>query len=293
MEMKSKRDPWRHRRYTTARGMATFGIALVLFVLGLLALVAVHTHQITDYLRANVGIKVMLKENSTHEQALQLMDIIARSPMTERVNYISGQEAAHGLQQELGEDFTEFLGYNPLPASLEVIFAERYFDPDSAQKVMAYLEGFSLTDEVFYPHALLHEANHNLRRIATFVLFFSVLLIVISMMIIYNTVRLSVYARRMVIKSMLLVGATGAFIRAPFVRSGLLQGAIGGAGACLLLLALLAGLKFYSAETAEFIDPVAVMGVCLLILIFGLLIAGFSNYLAVKKYLKVRSEDLY
>ncbi|NCA84784.1 MAG: FtsX-like permease family protein [Clostridia bacterium] len=291
--MKSKRDPWRHRRYTTARGMATFGIVLVLFVLGLLALLAVHTHQITNYLRGNVGIKVMLKENSTHEQAVQLMDIIEGSPMIERVSFVSCEEAARGLQQELGEDFTEFLGYNPLPASLEVFFTKSYFDPDSTQKVVAYLQGFSLTDEVFYPHALLHDVNRNLRRITTFTLSFSILLIIISMMLIYNTVRLAVYSRRMIIKSMLLVGATGAFIRAPFVRSGLLQGAIGGGGACLLLLVLLAILKFYSAEAADFIDPVAVIGVCLLILIFGLLISGFSNYLAVKKYLKVRSEDLY
>ena len=291
--MKTKPNPSQHRRYKTARGTATFSITLVLFVLGVLALLVVHTREISDYARQHIGVKVMLNENATQEQAKDLMGILKQNPMIAGVRFISGDEAALELQEELGEDFTEFLGYNPLPASLEVFLSENYFQPDSTRKVLAYLEGFSLTDEVYYQHALLADVDRNTRHITTLALFFSVLLIIISVLLIYNTVRLAVYSRRMIIKSMLLVGATGSFIRAPFLRSGLVQGAIGGVGACLLLLALLAILKFYSAETAEFIDPSVVLSVCLLILIFGLLISGFSNYLAVKKYLKVRSEDLY
>ena len=291
--MKSKPNHWRHQRYKTARGTATFSITLVLFVLGLLALLVVHAHEITDYARRHIGIKVMLKENSTQEQAMQWMNILEQNPMIARVRYISGDEAAQELQKELGEDFTEFLGYNPLPGSVEVFLTPNYFQPDSTRKVMAYLQGFSLADEVYYQHALLDKVTHNIRRITTFTLFFSALLIIISVMLIYNTVRLAVYARRMIIKSMLLVGATGAFIRAPFLRNGLLQGAMGGGVACGLLVAMLAASNAWYPETAQFINPVAVAITCVCIVLFGLLISGFSNYLAVKKYLKVRSEDLY
>jgi len=291
--MKSKPNSWRHHRYKTARGTATFSITLVLFVLGLLALLVVHAHEITHYVRRNIGIKVMLKENSTQEQAIELMNILEQNPMVADVRYISGDEAAQELQSELGEDFTEFLGYNPLPGSIEVFLTANYFQPDSTRKVMAYLQGFSLADEVYYQHALLDKVTHNLRRITTLTLFFSALLIIISVLLIYNTVRLAVHARRMIIKSMLLVGATGAFIRAPFLRNGLLQGAMGGGAACGLLLAMLAVSNAWYPETAQFINPAAVAVTCVCIVLFGLLISGFSNYLAVKKYLKVRSEDLY
>ncbi len=291
--MKTKSAPWQHRRYKTVRGTATFSITLVLFVLGLLALLVSHAYEISEYARRHIGIKVMLKEHCTLEQATQWINLLDQNPMIARVRYISGDEAARELQEELGEDFTDFLGYNPLPASLEVFLAPNYFQPDSTRKVLAYLQGFTLVDEVYHQHELLDDVSSNIRRITTVSLFFSTLLIIISVMLIYSTVRLDVYASRLIIKSMLLVGATGAFIRGPFLRNGLLQGAIGGGGACLLLLAILAILNNWYPETAQFINPVAVMIICACVVLFGLMISGFSNYLAVKKYLKVRSEDLY
>jgi cell division transport system permease protein len=227
------------------------------------------------------------------EDIIILQQRLQSSYFVKSSRYISPEDAAKELTEELGEDFIDFLGYNPLPPSIDLRVKAGYANVDS----LAVLEGLLMQEvivkEVFYQKSLVHLINQNIQKIGIFLVGFSALLFLIAMALINNTIRLSVYSKRFIIKTMKLVGATRGFVSRPFLVKGILQGILSSFLAIVLLIAIL---YFIMQEVPELIDLFNLylyLGVFGLVILTGTVLAWFSTLLAVRKYLKMKEDELY
>lgn len=286
-------DKYRLRRYRTAYGSTIFSITLVLFMLGLLMIVTYQASVLSGYVRENIGLQIELTDQATNDDIAALSAAINNHDFTRRSVFISKEEASRKLSDELGEDFLEFVGYNPLPNAFELFLKSEYAVPDSMASIKESLLRYPAISAIHYQESLLAMIHRNIRRIGTGILIFTGLLLVISVMLILNTIRLAVYAKRMILKSMLLVGATQSYIRRPFIINGLLQGALSGTFAVLMLWGLVYVANKQLPRQIVSTENDFMWGISAAIILFGLLVTWISNLIAIKKYLTIRSEDLY
>lgn len=268
-------------------------ITLVLFMMGLFGLIILHAKKLSDYVKENISISIIMKEDVKEAGIIQLQKLLDANEFTKSTEYITKEEAAEEMKEELGEDFIGFLGYNPLLSSIDLRLKANYANEDS----IAVIETFILQDknvkEVFYQKTLVHLINKNIRRIGFFILGFSGLLVIISIALINNTIRLSVYSKRFLIKSMQLVGATRGFISRPFIFKGIMQGVY----SAFIAIIFLAGLVYLSRN--EFPELVNLQEIDLFLVLFAsvILLAVFltwvSTFSAVRRYLRMKSDSLY
>src|SRR5690554_5344518 len=268
-------------------------IALVLLMTGLLGLILVHAKNLSNYIKENIVLNIILDEETEEADALKFQSDLNKNNQILSTEYISKDLAARNLQQDLGEDFLEFLGYNPLSASIDVHLKAEYANQDSIQLFVKEVSANKLVKEVVYQESLLDMVNKNIRIIGIVILTFTVILLIIAVALINNTIRLSIYSQRFLIKSMQMVGATKGFIRRPFLGYGILHGLLGSIIAIILLIVVL---YFGQQQIPELIllqnqfeFAIIFMGV----IAIGILISGLSTYFAVTKYLRLRMNDLY
>jgi len=268
-------------------------ISLVLFLLGLIGLLLLNARKLSDHVKENIGFSIFLKENIREVDIIRLQKRLDAMPYVKSTDYITKEEAAKDYQQELGEDFTEFLGYNPLPASIEVRFLARYANPDNIARIEKEILTYEEVSEVFYQKSLIHLVNDNIRKISLIILAFSGLLFLIALALINNTIRLSVYSKRFLIKTMQLVGATKAFIRRPFLA----KSASHGIYAAIIALLSLSTVIFFAQQELPgivgFSDPEILAVLFVGVIILGIIFNWISTFFAVNKYLRMRSDDLY
>lgn len=281
------------RRYRTAYSTSVFSITLVLFMLGLVVLLIFHTRKLSAYFRENIVMSVAMSDKATEAEISSFKLGLDSLYFVKSSTYISKEEAARQLKADLGEDFVEFIGYNPLPSSIEIKLHQQYTQPDSLVKIETMLREHDLVKQIDYQKSLMDLIDKNISTISKGILIFSGLLLFISIILIHNTIRLAIYSKRMLIKSMLLVGATQGFIRRPFIVNGFFQGLI----SALISLGLLSVVFIYAhnklPELELVKDPAILILLAVSIVLFGTLITWLSNYIAVKKYLKLNSKDLY
>ena len=196
-------------------------ISLVLFVIGLVGLLILNAHKISRHVKENIGFTVFLNNDVKEVDMIKLQKSLDASSFVRSTEFISKEQAAMELKDELGEDFVNFLGYNPLLSSIDVKLKADYANADSIAKIEKRLVKYSQVKEISYQKSLIETVNQNIKKISIVLLVFCGLLFIISLSLINNTIRLSVYARRFLIKTMELVGATRAFVRAPFVIKSL------------------------------------------------------------------------
>lgn len=291
--MKSFEEKYSTKRYKTAYSATVFSITLVLFMFGLVLLLVFHTSKLTTYFRENIGVSVVIDNNADAQEVLALKSLLESQNFVKSTKYISKQQAADELRSELGEDFVEFIGYNPLPPTLEIFLFEDYTYGEKLATVETFLRQQEIVKSVEFQHSLIRLIEQNISRISKWVGIFSFLLLLISVLLIHNTIRLAIYSKRMLIKSMLLVGATQAFIRKPFIIHGIYQGLWSGAFAVCLLTVILIFTNQKLPDLALFNNWLLILAVGFSIIAFGVLITWTSNLIAIKKYLKLNSEDLY
>ena len=262
-------------------------------MLGLVVLMIFHTRKLSAWFRENIAVSIVIKDDITDLEINRFKSQLDTLNFVKSSKFISKNEAAEQLKTELGEDFVEFIGYNPLPSTLEVFLYQQYTFGDSLTNIESLLMQNEIVKNVEYQKSLIDLIDKNIYNISTGILIFSGLLLIISIILIYNTIRLALYSKRLLIKSMLLVGATQKFIRKPFIVSGALQGLIGGIISLVLLGVILIIAKHKLPELNLLNDYLilSIMGISLIT--FGVLLTWLSNYFAVKKYLKSKSEDLY
>jgi len=269
------------------------GITLVLYVLGLLGLIIIQAKKISDFVKENIGFSVIVKDDVKEADIYQLQKTLDAADFVKQTEYITKEQAAEELKNDLGEDFISFLGYNPLLPSIEVKLKADYANNDSLEIIEQRLLKNDGIKEVIYQKSLVHLVNENISRLSVMLLAFSALFLFITIALINNTIRLAVYSKRFLIKSMQLVGATQSFIRKPFITKGIAQGIV----AALLTIGFLV-LSLYWGEKRfpELINLNEIdsyMYLFGLVLLTGIIITWISTFFAVRKYLKINSDYLY
>ncbi len=291
--MASGTEKYTRRRAQSSYFSTVISISLVLFMLGTLGLIVLHAKKLSDYVKENIGFSVILKENVKEVDIVQLQKTLDAANYVKSTEYITKEKAAESLKNDLGEDFISFLGYNPLLASIEVRLKADFANNDSIAWIERELLSNSKVKEVIYQKSLISMVNENIKKISLVMLAFSTLLLIISIALINNTIRLSIYSKRFLIKSMQLVGATKGFIRRPFVIKGLLHGIYAG----IISVALLVGLLYIAQrEIPELLflqDEQLIAILFAFVILLGVLISWLSTFLAVRKYLRLKTDDLY
>ncbi len=268
-------------------------ISLVLFMLGMLGIILLNAKSLSDHVKENIGFSLYLKEDLDSKQIEKLKEILKAKEYTNRIDFISKEAAAKMLQEDLGEDFVDFLGYNPLSASVDLFINSTFIEESSIQEITKELKRLPAIKEVIYRKDLISVVNENVRKIGMILLGFSVLLLVIVIALINNTIRLAIYSKRFVIKTMQLVGATGGFIRRPFIARGVFNGFLSGLIALLLLSGVLLSLNRNIPEFFDLQNFNAYGLLFVVVIVLGILISWISTSLAVRKFLRMQSGDLY
>lgn len=287
------REKYSQRRLKTSYASTIVGITLVLYMLGLLGLLIMHANKLSDYVKENIGFTVFLNEDVKEVDIIQLQKTLDARDYIKSTEYITSEKAAKDLQEDIGEDFVTFLGYNPLPPSIDVRFKADYAVADSLSALQAELEKNTYVKEVQFQESLVTGVNENLRKISLIILGFSVLLMVISIALINNTIRLSVYSKRFLLRTMQLIGATENFIRRPFLLKGIVQGIVASVIAILSLVFTLYFAQKEVPELQELQDATLFIKLFIFVMVLGIIISWASTYLAVRKYLRIKTDYLY
>ncbi|MBK7131960.1 MAG: cell division protein FtsX [Bacteroidales bacterium] len=291
--MKSRETGYSKTKLRGSYVTLVISVSLVLFLLGVLGLVLINARELSDYFRESLSFSVMLDDGAKEADIRMLQKDLDAKPYVKSTEYVSKDEAALKMKEELGEDFINFLGDNPLPPSIDVYLYAGFTSPDSVAKIEKYVFEYPFVKEVYYQESLLFLINENVKKISLFLLVISTFLFLIALTIINNTIRLSIYSRRFIIRTMQLVGATRGFIRRPF----LLQSAFQGLLAALLAMILLMGLlyliekEFFMMFSFESTNLLILLGAALIIL--GVLINIISTYFSVNRYLSISEDKLY
>jgi cell division transport system permease protein len=240
-----------------------------------------------------VGISVYLNDDIREVDIFNLQKTLDSKIYVKETRYITREKAAEDFQKELGEDFVEFLGYNPLPSSIDVKLHADYANPDSFAVLEKEFRTYPQVADVAYQKDLIYAVNLNIRKISFAILLFSILLSLIALTLINNTIRLSVYSRRFIIRTMQLVGAHHYLIRRPFILTGVTQGFI----AALLAIVMITGTLYFAEKQLEGLfsfQDFRILGLLfLMIFVVGILLAWLSTLLSVNKYLNMKRDNLY
>ncbi|MCK5028589.1 MAG: permease-like cell division protein FtsX [Bacteroidales bacterium] len=281
------------RRLRSSYFTSLISISLVLFLLGLMGILVLNAKRLSEYVKENIGFSVILKENVKEVDVILLQKSLDAAEYVKSTKYITKEEAAEELQKELGEDFVEFLGFNPLLASIEVHMYAEYANQDSIVVIEKEFKQYEQIKEVFYQKSLISLVNENIRKISLIILIFSGLLFLVAITLINSTIRLSVYSKRFLINTMQLVGATRGFIRRPFLYKSAGNGIL----AAILAMGFLTGLLYAAQkefkEIISFQDVEIIGMLFLCVLIFGILINWVLTFFAVSKYLRMKVDKLY
>jgi cell division transport system permease protein len=281
------------RRLTSSYLTSVISISLVLFLLGLVGFLILNARNVSIFVKENIGFNVELKENIREADMQQLKKTLDAKIYVRSTEFISKEAAAAEMHTALGEDFIQFLGYNPLPANIRVKLKADYANPDSIFFIEQELKKYTQINDVYYKKTLLHEIHDNIRKISLVIIAFSLLLLLVALSVINNTIRLSVYSKRFLIHTMQLVGATKSFIRRPFIHSGIYQGLVASLLASALLIATIYLARNQVDEILYMLDP-DILGLLILgVIITGILLSMISTFFAVNKYLNLNKDALF
>ncbi|MCM1169861.1 MAG: permease-like cell division protein FtsX [Bacteroides sp.] len=279
------------KRIRSAHVTTVLSIATVLFLLCIQGLMMGYTHKVSDYVKENIGLTLMIKDYTREQDILEMKEIIDRSPFVKSSRYISKAEAAKELQDDLGQDFVSFLGYNPLLPSIEIHLKADYTTQDSIAKFEEELTRYHIVKEMFYQPDLIQLVNDNVAKISFWLGLISLFILVLAVYLLNNTMRLLIYSKRFTINTMQLVGATASFIRRPFLRKSMLQGLL---GAVIAIAVASFGLIVLHNRVPEIInghDSGMILRVFTIVLLIGLLFTLVSAWFSVNKYLRMRNSD--
>lgn len=291
--MARQEDKIYKKRLQSSYVTTVVSISLVLFMLGLLGLIILHAKKLSDYVKENLGFSIIMKDGVKEAGIIRLQKILDATEYVKSTEYITKEAAAKEFEKELGEDFTQFLGYNPLLPTIEVRFKAEYANNDSLAIIKEKILANPNVKEVFYQESLVDVVNKNVRKISAIVLGFSLLLLVIAIALINNTIRLSVYSKRFIIRSMQLVGATRRFISRPFIVLGIIHGIIGSCLAIALLIGVIYLSKREFPELIQMKDIDLFLSLFGMVILSGILISWLSNFFAVRKYIRIKTDYLY
>lgn len=266
---------------------------MVLILLGLVVFFVLAANNLSRHMKENLTVTVMLKDSVSVNDAHLFCRDLYHKPYSRNIDYISKEQAQREQVRELGSDPSEFLGFNPFPATLEIKMKAEYANRDSMRVIARELKKDRRVADVAYMEDLMNRVNVNISRVSIILLVLAVLLTFVSFSLISNTVRLSVYARRFVIHTMKLVGASWAFIRKPFLKQAVGVGIVAGLLANAVLGAC-AYATFVTQPSAEIVITWQVMAItATAVMLFGVVITLMCAWLSVNRFLRMTAGELY
>ena len=276
-----------------SRLTSIMSIALVLFLLGLILLIGVLGKELSAYVKENISFSIVLKDALSTTEIKKMQKQLDALPYIKSTTYISKEQAAKELEEELGENPETFLGFNPLQASIEVKLHSEYANPDSLQHIEKAIKNYTTVSDLLYRKDMMQMVNENVKQVSLILLTLAVILMAISFVLISNTIRLLIYSKRFLIHTMKLVGATAGFIRRPFIWYNLVSGFF----ASILAILMLTGALYYlQNELDDFIrllDFQTLFFVFAGVLVMGILLSTVATVFAVNKYLRMNVDKLY
>lgn len=268
-------------------------IGLVLFLLGILGLLVLNTKKMADHFKEQITISIFLKDEAKQSEIDQLQQSLLQAEHTKAAIYVSKEDAAKQHSEEIGEDFQDFLGYNPLKNSIDVQLKADFVTPEQIEEIANGLSERAYIEEVSYDKPLVGLLSENVKKISFWILVASGIFTFIAFLLINSSIRLSIYSKRFIIKTMQMVGATKSFIRRPFIWTNIRLGMLG----AVLAMAAMAGALFYLDKNfpeLQLFDDVEVLTVLFgAIFILGILISLVCTFFATQRFLNLRTDDLY
>ena len=286
-------DSFNKRRLLTSYFSVIVSITLVLFLLGFFGFLVFSTKKLANHFKEQVTVTILIKDEAKSADIAQLQKTLSVASFVKSLRFISKDEAAETFSKDIGEDFVSFIGTNPLQNVIDLSLKAEYAEPDRMTEIKRELEQNSFVSEVVYDQSLVALIHENVNRIGLITLVFSALFTFVSVLLINASIRLSIYSKRFIIKTMQLVGATRSFIRRPFIRTNVRLGILSAFLAILLFYgALLAIVKSYP-EFSILLDNTILCIVFIGILAMGILISWLSTYFATQRFLNLNTNDLY
>lgn len=291
--MASSYEKFQRRRLISSYFSVVISIFLVLFLLGSLGLFLIHSEKISNNFKEKIPMSIYFKDEA-NDSVLKAFDkeLATKNYLKDYV-FISKEDAATNNKDIVGEDFLQFLGMNPLPNSFDLHLKGAYVEKDSLKQIETEFKNNSNIAEVIYDKRLVDLANENIKRITYWTLVISGVFMVISMLLINSTLRLSIYSNRFVIKTMQMVGATKSFIRKPFIKRSILLGLTGALLAIIGLIVLLYYVNTWFPSLDILSDYLSMIIVFSGVLLFGIFITLISTFFATQRFLNLRTDDLY
>lgn len=282
----------KHRFFNTYL-TATISVALVLFLVGLECVIGLSANHLLREVKEATTLTVVLSDSTSQADSARIAGILKAAPFCKSTEYISKEAALQQHIEDLGEDPTAFLGYNPIRAALEVKISADYVQADSLRKVETLLRNYEFVEQVTYPRVIVGFFSKNVGQISLVLFIVAAILLLISIVLIVNTIRLTVYSRRFLIHTMKLVGATPWIIKGPIVRKSVWMGV----WAAVLALLLLSGAVYFVFYRFGFwLFPLIwqnIVLVCATVVVVGILMTFFSSVFAVNRYIRMNHDDLY
>ena len=287
---KNSQDKYQKRRLLSTYFSVVVSISLVLFLVGLLGLLLLNSKKVADHFKEQIAFTIYINDTAKPIEIKQLQKSLALRQETKTTRFVSKEEAAETHAKEIGEDFMEFLGYNPLLSSIDVYFNASYVSPAFLSELQKKIEDKVYISEVLYDEPLVEILDENIKRITQWILILSAVFILVAILLINSSIRLSIYSKRMIIKTMQLVGATKSFIRKPFIWKHLQLGILGSLIALGALSGVLYELNQRFPELNLISNPLEPALIFSSILAMGVLITGLSTFFATQRFLNLTTE---
>lgn len=286
-------DKFQRRRLLSSYFSVVISVALVLFLLGVLGLLVLNTKKVADHFKEQIALTIYLKDSAKEVEVQQLQKSLALAAYTKSTQFVSKDEAAEAHSEEIGENFMDFLGYNPLQNSIDVYLKADFVSTSQVEEIAGDITSKDFVEEVSYDQPLISLLNDNIKKISFWILIISGVFTCIAVLLINSSIRLSVYSKRFTIKTMQMVGATKGFIRRPFVWKSIKLGMLG----AILALIGMAGVLYYLDKTFPELqlasDWLMLGAVFAGVFLLGVFISWISTFFATQRFLNLRTDELY
>jgi cell division transport system permease protein len=286
-------ERYQNRRLISSYFSVVLSISLVLFLLGILGILVLNTKKLGDHFKEQIKVTIFLKDSAKNVEIDQLQQSLALSDYTKEVLFVSKEDAAEQLKEEIEEDFLGFLGYNPLKNAIDLSLLAQFVTQDQIEEIVAQINSKSFVSEVIYDQPLVDLLNNNIKKISFWILLISGIMTLIAVLLINSSIRLALYSKRFIIKTMQMVGATKSFIRKPFMITNIKLGIIG-AFTAQLSLGILLGYLDYLFPSLGLLNDLPLLGtLSIAIFTIGIVIAASSTFFAAQRFLNLRTSELY
>ena len=272
---------------------STISMSLVLFLIGLVSLLLFVAHDMSVYVKENINLSIILDDAAKTPETKRIETFLNTAGYTKDITYVSKEDALKEHIASLGDDPQDFLGYNPLKASLEVKLNAVYANTDSVKMIESKLKSFEGIERVAYQKDLIGLVNENVQKISIVLLGLALVLLIVAVALINNTVRLSIYSNRFLINTMQMVGATNWFIRKPYIRQAVINGLVSAAVAIVILAMVVYYVLFEFGLTGLSLNTASALWAAVIVLLSGVVLMAASTYLSIGRYLKMNTNDMY